>query len=208
VVLSGRTGDSDGVLVCDVFDLRENPRQPFYTQCPVHGVVSHIATGTGYVRHRTDTGGESAESPVADNSVNAREFDMNQLSQVRRLRKPLVGAALAGVLAALGACASTPPAPESALDAAKVAITNAEKADANRYAGAELGEAREKLAQAGGAVQQEQMILAEQLAQQSRVQAELASARTGAAKAAEVNAEMARGAAALKEEMQRAGEPR
>ncbi len=72
----------------------------------------------------------------------------------------------------------------------------------------ELGEAREKLAMAGGAAQQENMILAEQLAQQARVQAELASARTAAAKAAEVNAEMERGANALNEEMQRAGEPR
>jgi hypothetical protein len=160
------------------------------------------------VRYRTDTGRKSTDNPAFGNSITHREFDMNQVSQVTRLQKPLVGAVLAGVLVALGACASAPPAPVSALDAAKVAITNAEKADANRYAGAELGEAREKLAQAGGAVQQEQMILAEQLAQQSRVQAELASARTGAAKAAEVNAEMARGAAALKEEMQRAGEPR
>jgi hypothetical protein len=160
------------------------------------------------VRYRTDTGGGAADNPVAENFITQRGFDMNKSSQVARIQKPLVGAALVGVLVALGACASAPPAPESALDAAKVAITNAEKAEANRYAGAELGEAREKLAQAGGAVQQEQMILAEQLAQQSRVQAELASARTGAAKAAEVNAEMARGAVALKEEMQRAGEPR
>jgi hypothetical protein len=160
------------------------------------------------VRHRTDTGSGSADNPLAENSITHRGFDMNKSSQVARFQKPLVGAALAGVLVALGACASAPPAPVSALDAAKVAITNAEKADANRYAGAELGEAREKLVQADGAVQQEKMILAEQLAQQSRVQAELASARTGAAKAAEVNAEMARGAAALNEEMQRAGEPR
>jgi hypothetical protein len=160
------------------------------------------------VRYRTDPGGGSAENLTAEDTINHRGFDMNKSSQVTRFQRPLVGAVLAGVLVALGACASAPPAPESALDAAKVAITNAEKADANRYAGAELGEAREKLVQARGAVQQEQMILAEQLAQQSRVQAELASARTGAAKAAEVNAEMERGADALNEEMQRAGEPR
>jgi hypothetical protein len=146
--------------------------------------------------------------PQLEYSITQRGFDMNKSSHVARFQRPLVGAVLAGVLVAIGACASAPPAPESALDAAKVAITNAEKADANRYAGAELGEAREKLALAGGAVQQEKMILAEQLAQQSRVQAELASARTGAAKAAEVNAELARGAAALNEEMERAGEPR
>ena len=42
----------------------------------------------------------------------------------------------------------------------------------------------------------------------TRVEAELASARTAAAKAAAVNQEMERGADALTEEMQRAGEPR
>jgi hypothetical protein len=160
------------------------------------------------VRYRTDTGGGSADHPWAENSITQRGFDMNKCLQLKRFQRPLVGAGLVGVLVALGACASAPPAPVSALDAAKVAITNAEKADANRYAGAELGEARVKLAQAGSAVQQDQMILAEQLAQQSRVQAELASARTGAVKAAEVNAEMERAAAVLREEMQRAGEPR
>ncbi|MEX1993939.1 MAG: DUF4398 domain-containing protein [Steroidobacteraceae bacterium] len=108
-------------------------------------------------------------------------------------------------MALLAACASAPPAPQSALDAARVAISNAEKSDANRHAGAELGEARQKLALADGAVRQESMIEAERLALQARVQAELASARTAAAKAALVNAEMQRGVDALNEEMQRAG---
>lgn len=116
----------------------------------------------------------------------------------------LVVAIAAGML--ITACASSPPAPASALDAAKVAISNAEKADASRYAGAELGEARQKLASADQAVADESMILADRYAQESRVQAELASARTSAAKAAEVNKEMERGAVALTEEMQRAGE--
>ena len=50
------------------------------------------------------------------------------------------------------------------------------------------------------------MMQAERFAQQSRVQAELASARTDEAKAAAVNKEMERGADALTEEMKRAGE--
>ena len=50
------------------------------------------------------------------------------------------------------------------------------------------------------------MIAAERFAQEARVQAELASARTASAKAAAVNKEMERGADALTEEMQRAGE--
>jgi hypothetical protein len=122
--------------------------------------------------------------------------------------RPLVAAGLMGLVMLLAACASAPLAPDSALDAAKVAISNAEKADANQFAGAELGEAREKLALADNAVREEDMIQAERFAQQSRVQAELASARTGAAKAAQVNTEMERGADALTQEMQRAGEPR
>jgi len=122
-------------------------------------------------------------------------------------RGPFAAAGLAGALMLLGACASTPPAPDSALDAARTAISNAERADASHYAGAELGEARQKLALADDAVRADSMVLAEQLAQNSRVQAELASARTATAKAAEVNKEMELGADALTEEMQRAGEP-
>ena len=119
---------------------------------------------------------------------------------------PLIAVALMGML--ITACASAPPAPDSAMDAAKVAISNAEKAEAGQFAGAELGEARDKLALADSAVHEENMVVAERFAQESRVQAELASARTAAAKAAAVNKEMERGADALTEEMQRAGEPR
>jgi len=133
---------------------------------------------------------------------------MNMKFRATPKLRPFIAAGLIGALMLVAACASTPPAPDSALDAAKVAISNAERADANRYAGAELGEAREKLALAESAVRKESMILAEQLAQQSRAQAELASARTAAAKAAEVNKEMERDADALTEEMRRAGEPR
>jgi hypothetical protein len=131
---------------------------------------------------------------------------MNMKAHASPTRSPFAAAGLVATLALLAACASAPPAPQSALDAARVAISNAEKSDANRHAGAELGEARQKLALADGAVPQESMIEAERLAQQARVQAELASARTAAAKAALVNAELARGAKALNEEMQRAGD--
>jgi uncharacterized membrane protein YeaQ/YmgE (transglycosylase-associated protein family) len=120
--------------------------------------------------------------------------------------RPLVAASLTGMFMFFAACASTPEAPDSALDAARVAISNAEKAEAGQFASAELGEARDKLASANSAVQEENMITAERFAQESRVQAELASARTAAAKAAAVNREMERGADALTEEMQRAGE--
>lgn len=120
----------------------------------------------------------------------------------------LTSSVLTGAVLIVGACSSTPPAPTSSLDAAKTAIATAERADAGKYAAVELGDARQKLAMADKAVTEERMIGAEQLAQEARVDAELASARTEAAKAAAVNKEMQVGAAALTEEMQRAGDQR
>jgi hypothetical protein len=101
------------------------------------------------------------------------------------------------------ACASTPPAPTASLQAARLAIANAEQADASRYAGEELGEARIKLASADTAVTEQRMIMAGRFAEESRAEAELASAKTGAAKAEAVNAEMKRSTGTLVEEMQR-----
>jgi len=121
----------------------------------------------------------------------------------------LTGAAgLAGVILLAGACASPPPVPTRSLDAARTAVTTAEKADAGRFAAAELAAAREKLAQADSAVTGENMLAAERLAEQARVEAELASARTDAAKAMAVNADMRKGNDVLRDEMQRTGDQR
>jgi hypothetical protein len=103
----------------------------------------------------------------------------------------------------LGACASTPPAPTTALDAAKLAISNAERADAGRFAAADLTDARNRLASAEVAVQGRRMIQAERLADESRADAELASAKTDATKAGVVNDDMRRSNGTLIEEMQR-----
>ena len=59
------------------------------------------------------------------------------------------GVLMFAVAAWVAACASTPPAPTASLEAARLAIANAEQVDASRYAGEELGEARIKLASAG-----------------------------------------------------------
>ncbi len=142
------------------------------------------------------------------NRKQSERTEMNETYGIGPVLRPLITAGLAGILMLVAACAATPQAPESALDAARVAISNAEKAEAGQFAGAELGEAREKLALADNAVQDENMVVAERFALESQVQAELASARTAAAKAASVNEELGRGADALAEEMQRAGEPR
>jgi len=126
---------------------------------------------------------------------------MNESSQAPpRLR---IAAGLTGALLLVASCASTPPAPIATLQAAEQAILNAERGDAGRYAAAELAAARTKLASANDAVQEEEMIIAKRLGEQSRADAELASARSEAAKAATVNEEMKRGNDALFEETQR-----
>jgi hypothetical protein len=113
---------------------------------------------------------------------------------------------LATGLLLIGACATTAPPPTAQLDAARTAIATAERANAGRYAGAELAEARDRLASAETAVNARDMQRAGQLADESRVEAELAAARTEAIRAAAVNRELGKGTDALTDEMQRAGD--
>ncbi len=127
---------------------------------------------------------------------------MNSTTQTRRGSR--LRAAVAGIGGALmiAACAST-PAPTAQLQAAELAISNAERTDAGRYAAGELGEARAKLASANTAVQAESMVVAAQLADESRVEAEFAAAKTAAVKAQTVNDEMKDSTGTLIDEMQR-----
>lgn len=113
---------------------------------------------------------------------------------------------LGATVMVVAACSSTPAAPTSSLTAARDAIANAEQQDARQYAGAELDQAKQELIKAERAVEAERMDIADMAAQRARVTAELAIARTEAAKAEAVNKEMARGAEALIEEMQRSGD--
>ncbi len=106
----------------------------------------------------------------------------------------------------LGACASTPPPPAESLTGARLAIATAEQSDARQYAGAELDEARRQLSLAERAVNAERMVEADRHARQSQIAAELATARTGSAKAAEINHEIRRSTEALLEEMRRTGD--
>lgn len=103
----------------------------------------------------------------------------------------------------LGGCSSTPKAPTDALQAAELAIANAEQARVADYASPELSQAREKLLNAKVAVEKEQMTRARWLAEESKVSAELASARAAAAKAKAVNDELQKGNAVLQQELQR-----
>lgn len=106
-------------------------------------------------------------------------------------------------LLTLTACMTAPLPPDQELQAAALAITSAEQARVADYASPELGQAREKLAAANAAAQQEKMVDAKRLAEQSRVDAELAMARAEAIKAKAVNDEMKKSTKSLEQEMQR-----
>jgi hypothetical protein len=100
------------------------------------------------------------------------------------------------------AFAGNPP-PVTNLQAAEQAIANAERVDAATNAGVELGEARGKLAAAQRAVEEKEMVVAQQFADEARAEAELAAAKSGAVKALAVNEDIKRSTATLVEEMQR-----
>lgn len=118
-----------------------------------------------------------------------------------------VATGLAGALM-ITACAST-PAPTAQLEAAQQAIAGAQRTDASRHAAAELGMAQAKLASANTAVQAKDMEAAGRLADESRVEADLAVAKTTSVKARMVNDEMKRSTGTLIDEMQRnTGEPK
>ena len=112
-----------------------------------------------------------------------------------------LAAGLAGALLA-AACASTPP-PTASLQAARSAISHAEEADAGRYAAPELSDARERLAVANSAVDQKNMPAAQRLAEESRVDAQLAFSKAERAKAVAVNDQMKHSNSTLIDEMQR-----
>jgi hypothetical protein len=126
---------------------------------------------------------------------------MNVTMQPRRGARLLTAVGFTGILALTG-CAST-PAPTASLQAAQQAISSAERAEAGRYAPEELGEARTKLASANTAVSAQNMLTADQFAQESRADAELATAKTADVKAKAVNDEMRHSTGTLIEEMQR-----
>lgn len=120
---------------------------------------------------------------------------------------PVLAATALAALLVLSGCASPLVPPTQELQAAEAAITTAEQARVADYASPELGEARVKLTAAQAAVQkaerQEDMLQAKRLAEQSKVDAELALAKANAAKARTVNSEMIKSTDVIKQEMQR-----
>ncbi len=103
----------------------------------------------------------------------------------------------------LAACATTTPEPLLAMKAAEQAIATADRTRVADAASPELSESREKLAAAQEAVKSKHMLEAERLAMESRVDAELASARIELSKAVAVNDEMKHSTDTLSQELQR-----
>ena len=126
---------------------------------------------------------------------------MNRIPPKLYAQLPLAAVFLAGLI--LVSCATMPPEKPASMRAAQEAISNAERVEAGRYAAGELGSARTRLASAEVAVSEKKLLLANQFADESRAEAELASAKTAEAKAGAVNDEMKRSTGAMVEEMKR-----
>jgi hypothetical protein len=109
---------------------------------------------------------------------------------------------IASLALALGACAST-PAPTEQVAVATAAVNAAAGAGGTEGAPLEMKAARDKLARANAAMVAKDYDIALALAQQSQVDAQLAQARTEAAKAQKAADETQDAARALREEMNR-----
>jgi len=128
---------------------------------------------------------------------------MNPYPKRARISRRRLRIVLPALLMFAGAAIAAPPIPATNIQAAQLAIANAERVDAATHSGVELGEARGKLAAAQRAVQEKEMVVAAQFADEARATAELAAAKSGAVKAIAVNDDIKRSTATLVEEMQR-----
>ncbi len=122
----------------------------------------------------------------------------------RRIRHYVcsIGAVLLISSTGIAGCASSSHATDG-IRAAEVAIAHAEQARVADYTSPELIDARTKLAASRSELKARHEVQAEQLAEQARLSAELAMAKSQAAKAEAVNAETRKSTEVLKQEMQR-----
>ncbi|GAB2927761.1 DUF4398 domain-containing protein [Rheinheimera gaetbuli] len=123
-----------------------------------------------------------------------------QILPFTRLQKR---AGLLGSVVLLAACATATKAPSAELQAAELAISNAERAQVVRYTSSELNTARNELNNARSAVIAKNMPDAKRLAIQAQLSAELALARAELLKAQAVNKDMQQSIDALQSEAQR-----
>jgi hypothetical protein len=118
--------------------------------------------------------------------------------------KSRVGNAIAASAAlAIVACAGEVERPTEQMARASTLIEQAEKAGAQRYAAAELQQARDKLAAADQAADKGKADQARWLAEEAAADAELAGARTASGEATRAADEVARGTRTLEQEADR-----
>jgi hypothetical protein len=110
--------------------------------------------------------------------------------------------AAASVSLLLAACGSAPR-PAEELASAKSLVQQADAANAQRYASAELNESRNKLHQAEKADAENKSDLARRSANEAAAEAELASALARSREVERVRAEQQKSLATLREEAQR-----
>ena len=112
--------------------------------------------------------------------------------------------ALALVSCALGAgCAARGPIPSEQLARARALVEQADKADAQRYAPADLQRAHDELSSADKAVSDHKYDDARRNAENAQVDADLASARASSGEAQHAAREVDRGIDSLKQESER-----
>jgi hypothetical protein len=113
----------------------------------------------------------------------------------------LVAAAAATCLVA--GCASEVERPTAAMTRAETIISQAERADAQRYAAAELQQARDKLRRADDAADDDNNKMASRLAEEAVADAEYAMAKTSAARTQQSADEVRRSIETLEQEADR-----
>lgn len=150
----------------------------------------------------SDASGSDATLTLFTEVITMRRAMQNLYSSENRVVSWRIAIAITGLLT-LSACASSPEAPDQAMQAAELAIASAEQARVADSSSPELAQARVKLAAARAEINNDHMVRAERLANEARVDAELASAKAEVSKARTVNDEMKESTETLKQEMQR-----
>lgn len=107
------------------------------------------------------------------------------------------------LLLSLASCSSSPKVPTAAMDRAERTISKAEQARVAQFAPAELSEARLKMQGSRTALLNKDVELADRLAFEATLDADLATARAELVQANTVNDEMKNSLGILQQEMQR-----
>ncbi len=100
-------------------------------------------------------------------------------------------------------CATQPPIPTEQITKARVLVEQADKADAQRYAPADLQRAHDELSNAEKAVTDRKYADARRYAEDAQVDADLASARASSGEAQRAAQEVNRSIETLRQESQR-----